>query len=516
MMEGANLYLIGSASLPGIEALYLSGHSTFAVQNQTASPLDQLPESAPIFCSDLAQIRLYGGANSLSEETLGKVFLKENCLELWASAREGDIAVLTLTELVRESDAILIVGYETPEAPSRVKVAGDKIIRDALVGGHGAAGSTVVSIVPWVRGHGGGNLNSAAGFLTYAHDEGFRELAKEQEYVSDPNTASKPADNVRIASKEMTLSESKTINSLYLDSSATGDESMSKGGLGGGGFDIGGNTLTVSSGAISLASVGQIGNGTLTTGGDLPLIISGPVFMNAQLAGTGGLIYLGGRYPDLRLGSTDNTLTGDYVVVYGAIRLADGENIPDPVTVRLHRNAELVVDGSESITGLAGSGRVRFATQGRSLLILGRSEGSANDLVIGEQGEIHPGDVSRRQRSVGDLFIWHPNDSKEYGSLNFESGTLFVDLAAKTYDAVVLDSENKCANVTGGTLRVDLLDGYRPRVGAKWKIIRGTVPATGEGFEAIVDATGKGYKYSATPVGNDWILEAVGAPGGTP
>ena len=82
------------------------------------------------------------------------------------------------------------------------------------------------------------------------------------------------------------------------------------------------------------------------------------------------------------------------------------------------------------------------------------AEGSANDLVVGEQGEIHPGDFSREQHSAGDLVIWHPDDSKDYGSLKFENGTLFIDLAAKTHDALVFDSENKCANVTGGTLSV--------------------------------------------------------------
>ena len=139
----------------------------------------------------------------------------------------------------------------------------------------------------------------------------------------------------------MTLSESKTTNSLYLDPPATGDRDFGKKGLREGGLDLGGNTLTVSSGAISLTSVGQISNGTLTTGSDLPLIISGPIFINAQLTGSGGLVYLGGRYPDLRLGSTENTLTGDYVVVYGLLRLGDDESVPDSVSIRLHKGAKL-------------------------------------------------------------------------------------------------------------------------------------------------------------------------------
>jgi hypothetical protein len=508
-LQGANLYLEGSACLPGVTALSLSGwKSLFTMKNETPDSLDQFPESAPISCTGRAEIRLYGGTANLSEETLGKVFLKENCLELWPSAGEGKSAVLTVTEVVRESDAILIIGYETPEAASRVKVVDDKNLLDALQGGDGTGGSTI-SIVPWVRGHGGGNQYAAAGFLTYSHDEGFRELSKEQEYVSDLNAASKPEDNVRITAESVTLSESKTINSLYLD---TGDKDFDDKGLRQGGLDLGGNTLTISSGAISLTSVGQISNGTLTTEKDLPLVISGPVFVDAQLTGTGGLIYFGGRFPELRLLGTENTLTGDYVVVYGSIRLGDGENLPDSVTVRLHKDTELYVAGSENITGLAGTGRVRLVTAGRSFLALGRCEGFANTLAVGERGEIHPGDVSKAQPSAGELFVWNPDDPKEYGSLNFEGGTLFIDIAGKSNDALILDSENKCGTVTGGTLRVNLLGGYKPKVGAKWKIIRGTVPATGEGFETVQDATGKGFKYSAKPVGNDWVLELVSAP----
>ena len=268
----------------------------------------------------------------------------------------------------------------------------------------------------------------------------------------------------------------------------------------------------MTSGGISLASEGQISNGTLTTDSNRPLIISGPVFMNARLAGTGGLIYFGGRFPELKLGSAENTLTGDYVVAYGAIRLGDSENIPDSVTVRLQKDTELVVDGSESISGLAGSGRVRLATQGRSVLVLGRSEGSANQLVVGQEGEIHPGDVSREVAITGDLVIWHNDDSKDGGSLQFEDGTLFIDLAEASNDALVFGSANKLANVTGGTLSVNLLGKYQPKLGAKWDIIKGSVPATGQGFETIEDATGRGYKYSAKPVGNNWVLELVATP----
>jgi hypothetical protein len=234
--------------------------------------------------------------------------------------------------------------------------------------------------------------------------------------------------------------------------------------------------------------------------------------LNARLEGTGGLIYFGGRYPELKLGGAENSLTGDYVVAYGAIRLGDSENIPDTVTVRLQKGTELVVDGVESLSGLAGNGRVRFATRGQSALVLGRSEGMANQLVVGQDGEIHPGDLSPQEPAAGSLLVWHPEDFKDAGSVEFQDGTLFIDLAAESNDALILDSDNKAANVNGGILSVNLLNGYKPKPGATWKIIIATAPATGQGFEQIEDATGQGYEYSAKPIGNNWVLELVAAP----
>ncbi|HEY5814337.1 MAG TPA: hypothetical protein VIT23_16990, partial [Terrimicrobiaceae bacterium] len=437
LLQGAKLYLSGSACLPSVKELSLGGHESMIVfKNETNNTLDQFPDSAPIFTSGRAEIRLDGGPNPLSEETIGKVSLLENCVELRPLAREGHNAVLTVAEIDRQSDAILIIGYDRADGSTQLKLLDDKNIIEAQVGANGAEGATSASIVPWARGHGGGNQYGAAGFLTYKQSEGFHELSKEQEYALDLN-ASKPSDNVRVNVDAVNLSESKTVNSLYLDA-PEGERDFGDSGLRQGGLDLGGNTLTVSSGAISLGPVGQITNGALTTGSDRPLVISGPIFLNGQLTGNGGLVYFGGRFPDLKLGGTENTLTGDYVIAYGAIRLGDGENIPNEVTVRLHKNTELYVAASETFTGLAGAGHVRLVTPGRSTLMLGSVEGAANSLAVGDQGEIRPGDVSKTQPLAGDLCVWNADDSKEYGSLNFQGGTLYIDLAEKAHDALVL------------------------------------------------------------------------------
>ncbi len=213
-LEGVRLGLTGEAALPEIKALLLAGRSTLSLQNDRPNVIDRFPDDAPISCAGTTEIHLATLGQSSSEEVIGKVFLNEGCLELSAVAREGGGSTLTLSELVRKSGTILIVGYESSEASSRVKLINDKLVLDVLVGGGGAEGSTTASIIPWVRGHGAGDFYSAAGFHTYSQDEGFRELKKEREYAQDM-TASKPVDNLRIASGEITLSESKTLNSLF-------------------------------------------------------------------------------------------------------------------------------------------------------------------------------------------------------------------------------------------------------------------------------------------------------------
>jgi hypothetical protein len=502
-LDGAHFEVFSTTTLTGIESLSLVRRSSLILQADDANSIDLLPESVPIVCSGATEIRLLGGKNKLTT-TIGRVFFGQNCLELWASGRDGGAAELLVKQLVRVGDGLLIVGYERPASGSRVRVQNDATILNALVGGRGGQGSTAASIIPWARGHGSGNLIGAAGFVTFSRDGGFRELDNASEYIGDANTST-PADNVRINAAAQTLLQSRRINSLYLDfSSESGGENS---------LDLSGNTLTLVSGALSSATAGQITNGTLTTGSALPLVISGPLYMNARLVGTGGLIYFGGRYPDLRLASSENTLAGDYVVTYGALRLGDAESIPDSVIVRLHGNGKLVVEGSESITGLAGSGDVSLVTRGRSRLMLGFCEGIANQVIVGAGGEVRPGDVSKGRPAIGELTIWPEGDPNGTGSLEFEDGTLFVDLATSSHDAVVFGSEDKSAHVEGGTLHVNLLNEYRPRVGAKWEIIKGTAPASGPGFESIVDGSGRGYHYVARPIRNSWVLELVSGGG---
>jgi hypothetical protein len=40
----------------------------------------------------------------------------------------------------------------------------------------------------------------------------------------------------------------------------------------------------------------------------------------------------------------------------------------------------------------------------------------------------------------------------------------------------------------------------------------GTAPASGRGFDAIVDTSGTGYLYAAAATGDTWVLKVIGVP----
>jgi hypothetical protein len=135
-----------------------------------------------------------------------------------------------------------------------------------------------------------------AGLVTYAHAQGFCILQPQTEYAQDIASA-KAADNVRCAAPMTRLARATTINALFSDAEVERAR-----------IDLGGNVLTVTSGALSIAKRVVIGNGTLTSGGKRPLIFAGhEAHPGARLAGSGGLVLF--SEIGLNLGNAGNALT---------------------------------------------------------------------------------------------------------------------------------------------------------------------------------------------------------------
>jgi hypothetical protein len=501
-VDGGWLTLRDQATLPGITAVTLTGilvdPTMLAMEGEGA--YDRLPDTAPITVSGGVGIALSGSDEKPLSETLGPITVGENALQLQVKGKNaGTPVTLTVSELVRDPSSVVVIGGEKFGSAGFVKIQRDAAILAGLKGGGGQAGSTTISIVPWARGFGGGHLDDAFGFLTYARDTGFRELRPE-EYVEGLQAAARPADNVRITAIEPALTQAKTINALLCGLPR---------GLRHRVVDLGDKTLAIASGALSAESQTAILGGTLTTGNDQPLSFVGNFNLNTRLAGKGGAVFYAGDVT--RLTNPRNSLIGDWTFVGGRVLVTDDEIIPDRVTLRLHRGAELSLEGSESVTAIAGNGVVKPAVGGRSALMLGFCVAQANQVVLGVGGAIYPGNQSKTP-AVGTLRLWTPDSDTRIGFLKIEDGTLAIDLAAEGNDAVVLQSENKAAVVSGGTLRVSRLGGFAPKVGTSWEIITGTAPATGRGFTSVVDAAAKGYAYTVAAVGNAWVLTVTAVP----
>ena len=502
VVEAGWLCLHGKAALPKISTVTLTGGPRgLAVLNldyggEVAS--DRISDVAPISCRGGCVIVFNGNSEKPFTETLGHIALRDKGLLL--EVKGGNVAtpsMVTVAELLREPGTLLSVGGDKLGSAVLLRVAKDAPILAALKGGGGAAGSTTVSIVPWARGNGRGHIEDAYGFVTYARDTGFRELEPDKEYVQSLAEA-KLNDNVRVVSVGSALTQDKTINALFLNQpQAIRRRSV----------DLGGKILTVTSGALSAEFETTVLSGELTSGGVQPLSFIGDYNLGVRLTGKGGAVFNG----KIRLINPANSLGGDYIVARGQLMVTDDESIPDGVTVRVHDGAELAIEGSESLKAVAGDGRVRPMVGGRSSVMLGFCLGAANQVVVGIGGEIRPGDVSAKP-AIGTLRLWAPNVDNRIGSLRVEDGTLAFDLAADGHDQLVLESDNKEAIVGGGTLQVNLLDGFAPELGTSWDIISTTAPARGRGFASIVDATGKGYTYSAAPIGNRWVLTVTSTP----
>ena len=500
-VHGGRLVLRDQAALPGITGVTLIGlweqPAFLAMEGGALS--DRLPDKASVGVSGGAAILLRGGDKTISE-SLGRVSVRDNALQLEVHGSDAGAPVtLTLSELVRDPASVLIVGGEKFGQAGFVKIDQEHAILAALKGGRGGPGSTTVSIVPWARAFGGGHLNDACGFVTYAEDTGFRELQPE-EYVKGLQAAVRQAENVRITATEPPMARSKTINALFC--------SLPRG-LRNRVVDLSDKTLTISSGALSADSQTAILGGALTTGNDQPLSFVGNFSLNTRLVGKGGAVFYAGEIT--RLTNPGNSLTGDWTFVGGRVLVTDDEIIPDSATLRVHPGAELWLEGSESVAAIAGNGVVKPAVGGRSAVMLGFCVAQANQVVLGPGGSILPGDQTRTP-AVGTLRLWSAESDERIGFLKIEDGTVAIDLAADGNDAVVLQSENKAALVSGGTLRVSRLRGFAPKLGTSWEIITGTAPAAGRGFASIVDAGGQDYAYTVAPVGNGWVLTVTAAP----
>lgn len=183
---------------------------------------------------------------------------------------------------------------------------------NALKGANGPAGSTTLSIVPWVGVYSGGGFVNPAGFGTYEAAKGFRALDVNTEYTN--SLAAGTSHNVSVGS--VAIAADAAVNALRYT---------------GGSSNIGaGRRLAITSGGLFFNGSGTLGSsGSAAAGtvdfGAAEAVVSvhalNSAFIGAVIEGSGGLSKI--QSGTLTLTGA-NTYSGDTHVGGGALRVGDG------------------------------------------------------------------------------------------------------------------------------------------------------------------------------------------------
>lgn len=241
------------------------------------------------------------GAAAGSSETLGATRVAGYSIIEMQPATAG-AAALTLASLERVDRGVLLVrgknlGNDAVASHGSVFIGG---ATPAMVGGGGAAGSTTVSIVPWMVGNysttsSTGSLNS---FVTYSETGGLRALNTATEYAT--TLGGNSSDNVLLAGNTVN-DASVTVNALVLQGN-----SLNLGGSG---------SINVSSGALMFSGSGSatISNSLNFGSAEAVIATNSSLTISGNMTGSNGLTKAG-QYP--------LTLTGDNRGLTGPLTLA--------------------------------------------------------------------------------------------------------------------------------------------------------------------------------------------------
>ncbi|MDR1191521.1 MAG: PEP-CTERM sorting domain-containing protein [Verrucomicrobiales bacterium] len=429
---------------------------------------------------------------------------------------------------------------------SLIKISGnDQNIRDSLVGGRGADGTTTISIIPWATaqalngGMGNADSGSWAGsdLVTYTTAGGFRALTA-SEYVNGAGAGIMGAgdtDNVRVNDGNgATVSADKTINALLVNN---------------GNITIADNvTLTVTSGFLG-ATTYNGNNSTINTGTNAAIfhgrrsnvVINGDLTNSITDQNQAGLI-AANVDGFVNLYGSQKSYTGVTVVQTGLVAHT-AYVLPSSTELRIDRDGEARFNASNAVRKLSGVGWLTFTnaaavlhvTDGGSTILPG-----AREVRVANGGILAPGDLTGDYRT-GTLLLGTRQVNVDVSTLTLGEGSIFeVDISATANDMVESDnySSTSTLNLEGGTIQLNYLD-YTPTAGETdttftWALTKGFDNVTGDldGFtisdlahpEWVNGEGGYGYnllldntdlvlqlKLEAIPEPSTWALLATGA-----
>ncbi|NBS01862.1 MAG: hypothetical protein EBS72_06905, partial [Rhizobiales bacterium] len=293
-----------------------------------------------------------------------------------AAATSGASSI-TVNSLARQAGGTLLISG--PNLGTGVAGSGISNIlvsaNDAsaeVIGGTGAAGSSTISINPFIIGQDTAlSGNNQYGFMTDKVNgsiltNGLRSLVLATEYASTITSGASSTNNVNLSTLVAGLNSGTTVNSLRLDQAA-------------GTFGTG--TLTVTSGGILALGANRISGGTLAFGSNEAMIHAiGELTVDSAITGSGGLTKSGDS--SLALSGSLSGLSGPVTVGAGRLVISSGSSvsITGALTIANRSGAVLDLTGVSAATfsSLASPTTALVPTGGQILL------GSSGTLTVGD------------------------------------------------------------------------------------------------------------------------------------
>ncbi len=473
-ITGGNLQFSGNSSLLANSAvptaISIDGRGSQLLLQTSAA--NSLGTSTPITMR--AGVLTLGGGGGIAT-TVGAVTLtgsKNTLANL--TANEGSNRSLTLASLTRENQALLnLIGRNgtVGNGSQQILVNNDAHLLSGLVGGGGSAGTSTISILPWVSAMSGGNsptvgFNDTAPYsadwlVTYTSDNGFRALTAASEYQTDLNAAS-AVENVRLGAN-VTLGASKTVNALTASANAN--------------ITLGsGLSLTITSGVLNTREA-TISGGSIAAGTGNPLIFGGRsgLVVNSSIGGDAGII-VANVGSGLTFGGT-NTYSGDTLIM-AQLQVNNAAGLPAGTNVRVDEGGTLRLGTvGLSANSLSGTGVVQFVSDhANNSLTLGTAARISKSIAVGSGGYIAPGDPSG-EHQAGTLSF----TGTAPVNLALQSGSeLQIDLAGlQSYDSIAnLSSGGGLLTIDDGLIKINRLNGYLPEIGDTFNLITGFTGTT--------------------------------------
>ena len=257
-------------------------------------------------------MQLTGNASTIINEAVGAVTLSGG-QSVFNLVKNSAATSLTANSLTRSGQSTVLVRGDNLGSGAPAGNVTNFVLNAAptLVGGGGAAGTSTISIVPWIVGNNtsGNTLNAADNtFVTYSNPNGFRPLNLTTEYAQTLAGAG-ATTNVRLTAPA-TVSSPQTINSLLIGS-ATANLS-------------GSSQLTIASGAVLTTVLGTTHSVPLNFGSAEGIFhtTSSATFSGA-ISGTGGLTKSGANTLTL---TGNSTYTGQTTIVAGTLKISSTVN----------------------------------------------------------------------------------------------------------------------------------------------------------------------------------------------